>query len=779
MQEVLKNLEKWDFTREYYKFENYQCEVADIRKAFLNDNIEYFLDFWKEKNKFPFFELKHPFLNDIKTRAVYNIHMEYVNFIFMIDESNKYPWIFGQCQSLIDSIIVGDKVYIISKVMQEDLFRRIPRLSQIDASNIYFRNIDFGFLLEQGRPLHYFYDQFRYFCRFDCAKSVRANNSFFVPKNSLYLHEKDKQVFLFPTGIAATQMSSVINYAKKNELVENIDRNMENFIIKDVLEGNKEQIHNKMYDITLWFTICSEHRVWVQQISGYLSIIKELLRYYKSIRVYFDGITAYEGQKIDQGDDWGIFHKIKEKALAIEGLTIEPLIGVDYREKILKCREVDYYICEAGTATLVPIRIFKKSGVVYSNSKYYTLCDPLEYSSRIKAVEPCFLEDVLMHEAALFQHVHIPWQHLFNLLAEVIGDSRIKKIEIPSLKEVILTWVFEEINAYEEKKIWYEKIYIFALIFAKANQFSIAITLIRNIFDFLSDEQKIYANEQLKLYEKLIKENKIDDAFSKQIQNLELEIQTKNQEITQTKNQLVSTKQQLDSKVKELDSKTKELSSLPIKKQTLEIKNLEQDLINKQLHTKQLEKELGYESNVLKELELNKQELIQTKNQLDFTKKQLESKTKELESKNKILSSNPNTSHPIQNASCFKGKLAYLNTLTTAKDRIHNHLSYKLGQAMIENSKSLLGYIRMPYVLSYIKDKHKQEQQQYQEAIKKNPNLKLPNLESYPNYQESLKEKECLTYKLGEAFIKASKTWYKGGYVKLWFEVRRLKGERK
>lgn len=246
----------------------------------------------------------------------------------------------------------------------------------------------------------------------------------------------------------------------------------------------------------------------------------------------------------------------------------------------------------------------------------------------------------------------------------------------------------------------------------------------------------------------------------------------------QQKDQIIQTKnQELESKTKELTSKTKELSSLPIKKQTLEIKNLEQDLINKQLHTKQLEKELGYESNVLKELELKNQELIQTKNQLDSTKKQLDSKTKELESKNKILSSNPNPSHLIQNTSNFKGKLAYLNTLTTAKDRIHNHLSYKLGQAMIENSKSLLGYIRMPYVLSYIKDKHKQEQQQYQETIKKNPNLKLPNLESYPDYQESLKEKECLTYKLGEAFIKANKTRYKGGYVKLWFEIGKLKRE--
>ncbi|MCL9819837.1 hypothetical protein [Helicobacter colisuis] len=288
------------------------------------------------------------------------------------------------------------------------------------------------------------------------------------------------------------------------------------------------------------------------------------------------------------------------------------------------------------------------------------------------------------------------------------------------------------------------------------------------------------------LQTQLQQKDQIIQAKTQELESKTQELTSKTQQLTQTKNQLDSTKQQLDSKVKELTSKTKELSSLPIKKQTLEIKNLEQDnllkqiqiqeakqdLINKQLHTKKLEKELGYEANVLQELELKNQELTQTKNQLDFTKKQLESK-------NKILSSNPNTSHLIQNTSCFKGKLAYLNTLATAKDRIHNHLSYKLGQAMIENSKSLLGYIRMPYVLSYIKDKHKQEQQQYQEAIKKNPNLKLPTLESYPDYKESLKEKECLTYKLGEAFMKANKTWYKGGYVKLWFEVRKLRGERK
>ncbi|EJR5756723.1 sugar transferase, partial [Campylobacter jejuni] len=77
----------------------------------------------------------------------------------------------------------------------------------------------------------------------------------------------------------------------------------------------------------------------------------------------------------------------------------------------------------------------------------------------------------------------------------------------------------------------------------------------------------------------------------------------------------------------------------------------------------------------------------------------------------------------------------------------------------------------------HIKDKHKQEQKAYEEKIKENPNLALPPLETYPDYNEALKEKECFTYKLGQEFIKASQNWYGGGYIKLLFEIRRLKKE--
>ncbi|HEF9093627.1 TPA: hypothetical protein SBW31_001149 [Campylobacter coli] len=123
----------------------------------------------------------------------------------------------------------------------------------------------------------------------------------------------------------------------------------------------------------------------------------------------------------------------------------------------------------------------------------------------------------------------------------------------------------------------------------------------------------------------------------------------------------------------------------------------------------------------------------------------------------------------------LQSKLSFQTKYGTAKTRIQNQLSYKLGQAMIINSKSLLGYLIMPMILLNIIISHKQAQKAYKLKIKKNPNLALPPLESYPDYKEALKEKECLTYKLGEALIKASNNWYGGGgYIKLWFEMRKI-----
>ncbi|OEV69085.1 hypothetical protein AJY52_07520, partial [Campylobacter lari] len=105
-------------------------------------------------------------------------------------------------------------------------------------------------------------------------------------------------------------------------------------------------------------------------------------------------------------------------------------------------------------------------------------------------------------------------------------------------------------------------------------------------------------------------------------------------------------------------------------------------------------------------------------------------------------------------------ELTFYSKYGTAKTRIKNQLSYKLGQAMIANSKTLFGYLTMPMILLSIMISHRNEKRIYCKKIKKDPSLKQPPLESYPDYQEALKLKNHLSYKLGQVLIQANKTWY-------------------
>ncbi|BEK08378.1 hypothetical protein B10879_03580 [Campylobacter coli] len=308
---------------------------------------------------------------------------------------------------------------------------------------------------------------------------------------------------------------------------------------------------------------------------------------------------------------------------------------------------------------------------------------------------------------------HLPWQvenkinhsrgDLSKYICQYFQNSKDPHLKFQPAKEVTQSYMdyFEESNEWVRKEFFPHK----ERLFPKKD-----LTNYKENYE-LKEMKPEYWDRIAEFIADIVKTK------NQAIQNKDNQIATINNE----KQKLIDEKLNLQIQINQLQNT---LNTLPIKKQQLEISNLEQDLINKKLQTKQLERQLGL---VLNDVVVSHG--------------------------NKITIIHPNS----------------------AKSRIQNQLSYKLGQAMIANSKSILGYIRMPLVLSYIKDKHKQEQKIYQEKIKKDPSLKLPPLESYPDYKEALKEKECFTYKLGEALIKANKTWYKGGYVRLMFEIGRLK----
>ncbi|NDJ28030.1 glycosyltransferase family 8 protein [Campylobacter sp. MIT 19-121] len=101
--------------------------------------------------------------------------------------------------------------------------------------------------------------------------------------------------------------------------------------------------------------------------------------------------------------------------------------------------------------------------------------------------------------------------------------------------------------------------------------------------------------------------------------------------------------------------------------------------------------------------------------------------------------------------------------------KIKNQLSYKLGEIMIKNSKNLMQILQLPFKIKQISREHKEKQNIYNTLIELKPELKLQNIETYPDYKEALKLKEQLPYKLGEAFIKAYNNRWGGGDCQILF----------
>ena len=181
--------------------------------------------------------------------------------------------------------------------------------------------------------------------------------------------------------------------------------------------------------------------------------------------------------------------------------------------------------------------------------------------------------------------------------------------------------------------------------------------------------------------------------------------------------------------VKNVYEKLEKLSLNPVCKRSISYKNIEQEVVD-----------LFYL------IEANS--LLKEKNEslLDFIF-DMQEDIERLYHDNQALIQNKTIIDSLNTELSFYGKYG------TAKARIQDQLSYKLGQAMIVNSKSISGCLLMPITLLSIAIAHKQSKKIYQEKIKKDPSLKLPPIERYPDYKEAVKIKSYFSYKLGQILI--------------------------
>ncbi|AZI14699.1 hypothetical protein ACU6T4_09395 [Avibacterium paragallinarum] len=209
-------------------------------------------------------------------------------------------------------------------------------------------------------------------------------------------------------------------------------------------------------------------------------------------------------------------------------------------------------------------------------------------------------------------------------------------------------------------------------------------------------------------------------------------------------------------RIAELTSSTTELSerlntaqnSFSSQKANLELKNhqLQDDLDHSRKNSQELSRQLGniqeQTTRIITEKEKIAKELQQIKEKNHLLQKELSEENKELLEQVHILQ------QELEHYFEENQKLKQKPLLFGAPERVKQQLNYQLGAKMIKNSRSLSGWLKMPFSLSHI-------QREYKIHKKYNQQQKtLPRLEEYQDYLQSEKVKRHLSYQLGELYLK-------------------------
>lgn len=107
--------------------------------------------------------------------------------------------------------------------------------------------------------------------------------------------------------------------------------------------------------------------------------------------------------------------------------------------------------------------------------------------------------------------------------------------------------------------------------------------------------------------------------------------------------------------------------------------------------------------------------------------------------------------------SIYNGKInnnEYKNSHSGAARIVRSHLSYKLGERLLSAYKNKIKIIFLPFTLLYVYFKHFLSKLLNKLLMDTNPNLQNLPLNAYSDYQDALKIKNYLTYRLGNTLVK-------------------------
>lgn len=448
--QFINKLSNWRDNFEVVKYENENnTSIYSLVRSIRNRQIDFLLEKTEEIYSKDYFMLPHPEDESILTKAFASTHLGHCNFIFMTDIAKKNPWLLVQSGNFLDSFftasgklfhVSGEGSWLPAVANLNGLLNKHNLINDLEKCSYEPKKID-GLIISSDRPFHFFYDQLfslQYLLHKKINKNVYYDEVFWpienFDKNAKKTNRKISGVFVAPKTIGKGV------YFENKRLVNKIMMPFET-----ICRENLPSAAIDHSDLKIVINISSEKRAWLQQSIGYVSIIKELSKFFSTIKIYCDGMTAAINEEINISDNEDVFKFLNKNLSSYDSIKIEPIYGKEYPEKSSYYQVTDLVITPMGSSAILPIRIVRKNTIQFSNlDMIETVCKADGEFIVLNANKSHIIQEKSkVGDQPQHASYHIPWQHIFNLTAEVLNQikgTKIEYLEVPPVEEVKETY---------------------------------------------------------------------------------------------------------------------------------------------------------------------------------------------------------------------------------------------------------------------------------------------------------------------------------------------------
>ena len=355
--------------------------------------------------------IPHPFMQELDTFPDKSVRQGMCNFIFFSDSCGKNQWILCQCTSFVDAIFsttysgkhnrsVSDETILkpVKKVLKDETKKQRKNHKAIFS----------GYLLDQIRPYHHFYDQLKWMVYLETKKPIISKNSFFNPisfnRKTIAKRGNKPEFSMFPLVVKSNQLdkyTETMETAVYHDSLKSIRGGLINYRLKQLIK-RLEMASGRKKTLTLWFGITGQKRIWIEQEDFLPTLVKQLSPWYDSYVFLIDGFTQYEdnlgaliegSKEIPVKQDLEVVNSIREKLSPFSNTSIVCLVGQTYRQKIQRCHSADFFIANSGAGQLVPHRFCKKPGILHGSKNLCIFPKGINNTS-VKLVDKSHITDV-------------------------------------------------------------------------------------------------------------------------------------------------------------------------------------------------------------------------------------------------------------------------------------------------------------------------------------------------------------------------------------------------